>query len=748
MDQGHGASEGADHVMLDAPNGMGDHGTYLQGENGSNRAAFDGESDLEIDEYEMPIDEEAFLKANMNRRALLPTGCCFDPRMKLHANADFGPSPHHPEDPRRIEEIMKMLKKAGLIYTGPDTDLDDILRNTPTKYMKRIPAREATRQEICTMHTPQHYDWVEDLGNKDTQELRKISHELDQGRDSLYVGAMSFEAALLAAGGAIETCKNVAAGHVKNGLAIIRPPGHHAEYNAPMGFCLFNNVPIAAKICQIEYPETCRKILILDWDVHHGNGVQNMFYDDPNVLYISLHVYANGDFYPGKPDNPEIPDGGIEQVGEGAGRGKNVNIGWNNQGMGDGEYLAAFQEIVMPIAQEFDPDLVIISAGFDAADGDELGGCFVSPPCYAHMTHMLMSLAGGKVAVCLEGGYNLKAISMSALAVARTLMGEPPPKLSLPRIDKDAHKVLQKVKATQAPFWECMRPGVIDVPAIGPGSSRLHDVIRGFQRQYLAEKCGLIPLYIQREALFKSFENQVLVSPGIMEKRKIILLIHDPPELVAMPDTIDNKVDPHNAFVMDGVISYVEWAYQNDFGIIDANIPHYITHPEDTDPYIQGADERTLGIQMKELMNYIWDNYLQLWEAEDIFLLGIGNAYLGVKLLLTERHCKDRISGVINFVTGNLRPVKSSVDEDLSGWYKRNSLVFVADDHACWIDADMAKKVSKKRFGGVKRSSQIGLNKMMYAHANEVQEWIVERVKSDKAGEDSSDEDTESHLAG
>lgn len=88
---------------------------------------------------------------------------------------------------------------------------------------------------------------------------------------------------------------------------------------------------------------------------------------------------------------------------------------------------------------------------------------------------------------------------------------------------------------------------------------------------------------------------------------------------------------------MDGVTSYIEWAHHNDFGIIDTNIPHYITHPEDTDPYIQGADERTLGIQMKELMNYIWDNYLQLWEAEDIFLLGVGNAYLGVKLLLTER---------------------------------------------------------------------------------------------------------------
>lgn len=513
---------GEDHAMVDAP----PNGTTVA--HLGYTTEYPDEEDLVIDEYESSDETEAFLRTLANQK-LLPTGCCYDDRMKLHANADFGPTPHHPEDPRRIEEIMKIFKKQGLVFTGPDTDLAETLVNTPTKYMWRIPARDATAEEILTVHTQAHYDYVSNFRNYNTQQLRTLSHELDQGRQSLYVGSLSFEAALLAAGGAIETCKNVVAGRIKNGFAVIRPPGHHAEFDQPMGFCFFNNVPIATKVCQQEYPDTCRKVLILDWDVHHGNGIQNMFYNDPNVLYISLHVYDNGNFYPGKPDNPSTPDGGIDAIGEDLGKGKNVNIGWDNQGMGDGEYLAAFQKIVMPIAQEFNPDLVIISAGFDAANGDELGGCFVTPSCYAHMTHMLMSLAGGKVAVCLEGGYNLKAISHSALAVARTLMGEPPPQMRMPRIDKGAAKVLAKVQAAQAPYWECMRPGVINVQDMGEkGTSRLHDVIRTCQRQNLTEKFNMIPLFIQREALFKSFENQVLVTPGISQKRRILVIIHDP----------------------------------------------------------------------------------------------------------------------------------------------------------------------------------------------------------------------------
>lgn len=492
----------------------------------------------QLDDFDLP-DEMEDIKSESEssisspppapRKGWRPTGCCYDDRMKLHANADFSKDPSHPEDPRRIEVIMKEFKSAGLIFTGSDSELSEILKTSPTSWMYRIAAREATIEEICTVHTVAHYRWVESLSSMTSAQLRELSAQLDDGRRSLYVGNLTFEASLISAGGAIESCKSVVAGHVKNAIAVIRPPGHHAEHNQSLGFCLFNNVPIAARVCQADFPDTCRKILILDWDVHHGNGIQNIFYDDPNVLYISIHVYQGGIFYPGRPDEEGIPDGGLENCGVGPGIGKNVNIGWHDQGMGDGAYMAAFQRIVMPIAQEFDPDLVIISAGFDAAAGDELGGCFVTPACYSHMTHMLMSLADGKVAVCLEGGYNLRALSRSALAVAKTLMGEPPMRMTIPPIQREAALVLNKVKEYQAPYWECMRAGQVntkDIQAVG--GVRLNDVIRAYQRKTLANQYKMVSLFVQRERLSKSFEDQVLVTRRLFDAKRILFIIHDP----------------------------------------------------------------------------------------------------------------------------------------------------------------------------------------------------------------------------
>jgi histone deacetylase 6 len=565
--------DGDDYHMRDdsTPNGFPDP---LMFPGDDNRAELqtpeilDGEEEDEEEEEEEEEDpDDGSTALQIGRPGLLPTGCCYDDRMKLHVNADFSPNAHHPEDPRRIEEIIKAFKKNGLLYTGPEADVARVIREAPNKYMWRIAAREATASEICTTHQSTHYEWVKALSVKGYAELRTLTKTLDSGRDSLYVGSMTFPAALLSAGGAIDTCRNVMAGNVKNAFAIIRPPGHHAEYDQPMGFCFFNNVPIAVRVCQQEY-DSCKKVMILDWDVHHGNGIQNIFYDDPNVLYISIHVYEDGHFYPGKPENPMIPDGGIENCGADLGVGKNINIGWHAQGMGDGEYMAAFQKIVMPIAKEFNPDMVVISAGFDAADGDELGGCFVTPACYAHMTHMLMSLAGGKLAVCLEGGYNLKAISDSAVAVAKTLLGDPPPKMEVPKINKEAARLLAKVQAHQAPYWECMRPGIVDVPNMqNLNSARLHDVVRSAQRQVVNEKHEMIPLFIHRETLFKSFENQVLVTPDVQNARRLLVIIHDPyvetqspslsygsnldrPQLLAQPDVIESTLDSHNAWVV------------------------------------------------------------------------------------------------------------------------------------------------------------------------------------------------------
>ncbi|GCB81496.1 hypothetical protein scyTo_0022519, partial [Scyliorhinus torazame] len=182
---------------------------------------------------------------------------------------------------------------------------------------------------------------------------------------------------------------------VQNGVALIRPPGHHAERDVACGFCFFNNVALAARFAQNLVGHKI-KVLILDWDVHHGNGTQHMFEDDPSVLYISIHRYDNGSFF------PNTEDADYTKVGIDAGEGFNVNIPWNGSKMGDAEYMTAFHRLVMPISYQFQPDLVLVSAGFDAAQGDPLGGCKVSPECYAHLTHMLLGLAGGRVVMALE----------------------------------------------------------------------------------------------------------------------------------------------------------------------------------------------------------------------------------------------------------------------------------------------------------------------------------------------------------
>ncbi|PHH52325.1 Histone deacetylase clr3 [Ceratocystis fimbriata CBS 114723] len=730
---------------VDHPMSMGDEPASTS--NGYSRQTsrettdFDSTTDSAVNDDDLTLLVGSSLK-QVVRRGLLPTGCCYDDRMKLHVNADWSPHPHHPEDPRRIEEIFNTFKKNGLIYTGPPERLPEILRDNPTRYMWRIPAREARQDEILLAHQPAHYAFVKSLTSKSYAELRRLTKEMDQGRTSLYVGSMSYYAALLSAGGAIETLKHVVEGRLRNAFAVIRPPGHHAEKDEPMGFCFFNNVPVAVRLCQMDYPETCRKVMILDWDVHHGNGIQNIFYEDPNVLYVSLHVYENGTFYPGKPKDG-VPDGGLSNCGRGPGIGRNVNIGWHSQGMGDGEYMAAFQRIIMPIAREFNPDLVVISAGFDAADGDELGGCFVTPACYAHMTHMLMSLAEGKVAVCLEGGYNLKAISISALSVARTLMGEPPPRIEIPRINKEASRVLAKVQSYQAQYWDCMRPGIVNIrdDVSKLNASRLHDVVRNHQRQDLQQKHQMVPLYIHRENMSHVFESQVLVTPRLSDAKRLLFIIHDPPQLLAQPDVDDSIIESHNAWVVDELAQYIDWAIENGFGVMDINIPGYIAKDdEQQEAFMPRVAERVLESEMNDLVCYIWDNYLQLYDqCDEIFLMGVGNAYLGIRTLLTGRvDCKERISGVVNFVTGTLKAVKSDVDEGLSAWYKENSRIYVGADHACWNDEMLKRKVTKRRFGTVIESKMNGLNHMLHEHAKEAQEWIMERVEV--AGETTEDD--------
>ncbi|XP_057802035.1 histone deacetylase 18-like isoform X2 [Salvia miltiorrhiza] len=216
-----------------------------------------------------------------------------------------------------------------------------------------------------------------------------------------------------------------------------------------MGFCLYNNVAIAASYLLNERQELgINKILIVDWDVHHGNGTQNMFYKDPRVLVFSVHRHDFGTFY------PSGNGGSYIMTGEGEGAGHNINVPWEHGQCGDADYLAVWDHILIPVAKEFKPDIIIISAGFDAAKGDPLGECCVSPNGYSVMLHKLMEFAGGKIVMALEGGYNLNSTASSALACVEALLHNKPPNVvSEARPFASTWRVIQQVCGVLRPYW-------------------------------------------------------------------------------------------------------------------------------------------------------------------------------------------------------------------------------------------------------------------------------------------------------
>ncbi|MEP6992983.1 MAG: histone deacetylase [Acidobacteriota bacterium] len=331
----------------------------------------------------------------------MTTGLLFDERFLLH-RAPYA----HPEHPGRLKAIWEHIGSEGLAAR-----------------CRGVAAREAAREELARVHTAAHIDAIAATAGRDFVQLDPDTYTC---RDSA-------QAARLAAGGLIELTGEVAGGRLENGFALLRPPGHHAEADSAMGFCLFNSVAIAAKAAQAS--GAVRKVLIVDWDLHHGNGTQHSFWDDPTVLYFSTHQFP---FYPGT--------GAIEEIGGGAARGFTVNVPWPG-GMGDAEYAAAFERVLEPIAGEFAPELVLVSAGFDAADGDPLGSMRLTPAGYAWMTSRLSRLAGGRVVLALEGGYNLEAISLSAAACLRVLLGESPTVDRFGEPSAAAGKILDAVRA-------------------------------------------------------------------------------------------------------------------------------------------------------------------------------------------------------------------------------------------------------------------------------------------------------------
>lgn len=322
---------------------------------------------------------------------------------------------YHPESPERLKRIYAMLDEIG-----PNN-------------LTRIPARDATHDEIAYIHEPSYINSIYATKGK--------SIRLDPDTST---SPKSYEAAIKAVGGLLNLVDALMEGKIDNGFALVRPPGHHAEKNRAMGFCLFNNIAIAARYATKKH--NIKRVIIIDFDLHHGNGTQHSFYRDQDVLYFSTHQYP---YYPGT--------GWIDEVGDGDGRGYTVNVPFS-YGMDDNDYIFAFKEVLVPISDMYKPELILVSAGFDAHFNDPLGGMRVTEEGYAAMTNIILSIAqkhcNGRVLYALEGGYGLDGLTKSVRAVIEEMRGTPVYKdFKHDAPSKEAVKTVERLKKTLSPYW-------------------------------------------------------------------------------------------------------------------------------------------------------------------------------------------------------------------------------------------------------------------------------------------------------
>ncbi|RWS17183.1 histone deacetylase 6-like isoform X3 [Dinothrombium tinctorium] len=338
--------------------------------------------------------------------------------------------PDYPESPQRFTAILDRITELGL-----------------KERCKPIAPRKATEDEILLIHEKQHFDEMRKTADiKDATILEEISSKYD----AVYFTPNTFDLSLYSVGCVLNLVQSTINNEIRNGFALIRPPGHHALANEPCGYCFFNNVAIAAKYAVKNL--RLKRVLIVDWDVHHGQASQYAFYDDPSVLYFSFHRYDEGSFW------PELIESNYNFVGTQNAKGFNVNVPLNEESLHNGDFLAIWTNILLPIAFEFNPELVLISAGYDAAIGCPEGEMLITPAMYAHLCHSLMSLANGKVCVVLEGGYCISSLAESAALTLRTLLGDPCPNIG--NIPYPLHNALVKtvldVIWAQRPFWNLL----------------------------------------------------------------------------------------------------------------------------------------------------------------------------------------------------------------------------------------------------------------------------------------------------
>jgi acetoin utilization deacetylase AcuC-like enzyme len=346
-----------------------------------------------------------------------PTGIV---REDIYLKHDMGM--YHPESPERLEVIYELIDDIGESLS-----------------LLTVPARKALIEELCLNHDSRYVEKIADTTACESTFLDPDTSACEH----------SWDAASTAAGGVFSLIDAVVESRIRNGFAFVRPPGHHAERRRAMGFCLFNNVALAAHYA-LDHHKMDR-VAIIDWDLHHGNGTQNSFYEDPRVLFISTHQYPH---YPGT--------GGIKEVGHGPGEGFTVNVPMA-AGAGDAEYLAVFKMLVEPLLDAFRPELVLVSAGFDAHEQDPLGGMNLTEEGYDILTRIIMrkamEICSDRLILTLEGGYNVAALKNSIRMILKSLSSYDPNKeeplieIDMDRLDYTFRSRLRDVLFTQGKYW-------------------------------------------------------------------------------------------------------------------------------------------------------------------------------------------------------------------------------------------------------------------------------------------------------
>ncbi|TIB72579.1 hypothetical protein E3Q23_03361 [Wallemia mellicola] len=640
---------------------------------------------------------------------LVRSGYVYDYEMTRHAPFD---EDDHPEQPARITSIYESLNNSQCI-----------------KRMLKINSRNVTRAEVTLVHSPEHWDRVNMLAFIPEVELRALIplHE----RMSIYVNPMTTYAALLSAGSLLELTKAVCDERIRNGFAIVRPPGHHAEPEQMMGFSFFNNASIAARWAQKNYPNSVKRPLLtpqpgmyimvctqlltlITINKSTGNGTQRAFYDDPSVLYISLHRYENGTFYPGS------DFGGMNMTGSGAGEGFSVNIPWPHAGMGDPEYLQAFNQVVMPISQEFAPDLVIISAGYDAAINDPLGENLITPLGYAQMTHQLSSLAGGKMVVALEGGYNLDSIATSATSTTQTLLGEIPPQAPFNSVAKTtAMETLHDVCMVQSKYWKSVSPKSNVNSSLQPSSENvtsIYEVLSKYREQLLYEKYNMFSLDITDEEIKRRFENQVMATSDLYSVDTLLVNVHDFGNLL-FESKNNGEIKLDKSFLVDTTERILDMAESKKWGVIDINIFHNFAN--------QSRQTRLLRTQIdpvKDLLVWLWDNFIDLSKPNlKVVFVGFGSACAAVTKFFEMRRStvEKRVHASI-YIPGMLDVPR--VLKIMKDWYESKTLVIIPSVHD---HVENGKPF--KSFGKVLASTESSSWVLVEKHYDDILEWISSR---------------------